>query len=347
MGNRSMRSENRPTSISVALCTFNGSQFLEEQLSTINNQTILPNEIIICDDGSTDHTKTIVERFRTIAKMPVLFFTNDERMGYSRNFMKAASLCCGDLIAFCDQDDLWYTNKLQVSMQKFEDRRVLLTYHAVDLVDAEGRFLRTYTDRDPGAPLLPPLYGSPWVFGMGFTIMFRRCLKLGAELSELTFDQNIPDKPVSHDQWYTFLASAFGHIAYIDTPLAGYRQHSSNVVGALKPLDVPPKGIHERVRAQSDEYQRCSDASGTRAEILRLSCAYKRAPLRERALEGARKYDRLRELFSKRTQLYRSKSRIEKVKLIGSIYALGGYANCKPWSFGRKAFLKDIVISQI
>ena len=138
-----MRSENRPTSISVALCTFNGSQFLEEQLSTINNQTILPNEIIICDDGSTDHTKTIVERFRTIAKMPVLFFTNDERMGYSRNFMKAASLCCDDLIAFCDQDDLWYSSILQVSMQKVEDLRVLLTYHAVDMVDAESHFLRT------------------------------------------------------------------------------------------------------------------------------------------------------------------------------------------------------------
>jgi glycosyltransferase involved in cell wall biosynthesis len=99
--------------ISVAMCTYNGSKFLAEQLSSIREQTKLPHELVICDDGSTDATPRIVHAFALDAPFPVRFFRNQATLGSTRNFEKAINLCAGQAIALCDQDDIWQPNKLE------------------------------------------------------------------------------------------------------------------------------------------------------------------------------------------------------------------------------------------
>ena len=333
--------------ISIALCTYNGAHFLEAQLNSLAGQTRQPLEIVICDDGSDDETDGIIRNFSCTAPFQVHYIKNDDRLGYSRNFMKAASFCQGDLISFCDQDDIWYPGKLKKVEQYFLNEEVVLAYHAVDLVDSEGVFIRKYNDRFPGRTLLPPLTGSPWIFGMGFSIMIRSALKVGVEFSSLTFDQNIPDKPISHDQWYTFLASVLGYIAYDETSLAGYRQHSTNVVGALKKLRPSPKGFRDGAALDAEEYGRCAGACASRAKILRLLSQSVSSSLRERVLAGAVKYENLYEMFVIRDKMYRSHSVVERLSLIKSLYALSGYGENKPWTFGRKAMLKDLSLSVI
>lgn len=99
-------------SISVAMCTYNGSAFLQEQLDSIAAQTRLPDELVICDDGSSDSTVDIVERFAHGVSFRVQLFRNPQNLGSTRNFEQAMRLCTGDLIALSDQDDVWMPEKL-------------------------------------------------------------------------------------------------------------------------------------------------------------------------------------------------------------------------------------------
>lgn len=106
--------------LSVALCTYNGEAYIAEQLDSILSQEKPVSQIIICDDGSTDGTlKTLSEytaRFPNIIKV----YQNPENLGYIGNFEKAMSLCTGDLVFLCDQDDRWYKNKTVVITDIFE-----------------------------------------------------------------------------------------------------------------------------------------------------------------------------------------------------------------------------------
>jgi glycosyltransferase involved in cell wall biosynthesis len=115
--------------LSVAMATYNGERFLEEQLFSIARQIRLPDEMVVSDDGSNDGTIDILERFATSAPFPVRVYRNIKPLGYGDNFLKAASLCHGDLIAFSDQDDVWLENKLANSLSFFDDDDVLLSVH--------------------------------------------------------------------------------------------------------------------------------------------------------------------------------------------------------------------------
>jgi glycosyltransferase involved in cell wall biosynthesis len=81
--------------ISIALATFNGARFLKDQLASLVEQTFLPAELVVTDDGSTDETLAILEWFSHVAPFHVSVHLNHQRLGYGMNFLKAASLCSG------------------------------------------------------------------------------------------------------------------------------------------------------------------------------------------------------------------------------------------------------------
>ncbi len=100
------------TRISVAICTYNGEKYLSEQLASIAAQTRLPDEMVVCDDCSSDATPDLVEEFARSAPFPVRFFRNPINLRSTKNFEHAIALCDGDFIALCDQDDIWLPEKL-------------------------------------------------------------------------------------------------------------------------------------------------------------------------------------------------------------------------------------------
>src|SRR3712207_5989304 len=101
-------------SLSVALCTYDGARYLPEQLESLARQRRLPDELVVCDDGSADDTVDVVRRFADRAPFAVRLSLNPQNLGFVKNFEQAIRLCRGDLIALADQDDVWHPQKLEL-----------------------------------------------------------------------------------------------------------------------------------------------------------------------------------------------------------------------------------------
>src|SRR4051812_23010348 len=130
----------RAPTISVALCTFNGAEYLPAQLASIAAQSRLPDELVVHDDASSDGTPALVEAFVAQAPFPVRLHRHAERLGSIRNFDSAIAACAGDLIALSDQDDVWRPDKLRAIARRFDaDAGVGLVFSDADLVDAALR----------------------------------------------------------------------------------------------------------------------------------------------------------------------------------------------------------------
>src|SRR5215469_5846511 len=95
------------------MCTFNGARFFRGRPASIHKQDRPPDELVICDDGSSDGSIEIVTEFAQDSDFPIRLVINDENLGSSKNFEKAVSLCQGDIVALADQDDVWYRQKLR------------------------------------------------------------------------------------------------------------------------------------------------------------------------------------------------------------------------------------------
>ena len=134
---------------SVALCTFNGEKFLQEQLSSILLQSVSVNEIVVCDDGSTDQTIEILKNYQ--GKFPKLFriYRNEKNLGYVLNFEKAMSLCSGDIIFLCDQDDLWEKNKVEVVLEHFKtNKKINVLCHNIGMLKGNELIHTTFWNED-------------------------------------------------------------------------------------------------------------------------------------------------------------------------------------------------------
>ena len=107
------------TSISVALCTYNGEPFLSAQLRSIAAQDRPPDELVICDDGSSDGSLEVIRGFARCSRIPTRVVVNDKNLGSTRNFEQAISLCQGEIVLLADQDDVWYPYKLRRIQEVF------------------------------------------------------------------------------------------------------------------------------------------------------------------------------------------------------------------------------------
>src|SRR5579862_5858669 len=124
--------------LSIAMCSYNGSRFLNDQLQSIRDQMLSPDELVVCDDASSDETTQILERFALSAPFPVRILRNERNLGPARNFEQAIRLCQGDLIALCDQDDYWHPNKLQVLSHRMQDTNIGGAFSDAELMDVDS-----------------------------------------------------------------------------------------------------------------------------------------------------------------------------------------------------------------
>ncbi len=212
--------------ISIALATFNGAQFLKEQLESLVEQTFLPAELVVTDDGSTDETLAILEWFADVAPFPVSVHRNEHRLGYGINFLKAASLCSGDVIAFADQDDVWLPAKLERLRKAFGHAHVDFVAHAAEVTDV--RLVRT-GKRYPDI-VVDWCFAADEVceiFYPGFAIAVSRKFFGGVRdvMSRPGFDVE------AHDELLCGLAAVGCKRCELSESLVLYRQHGANLIG--------------------------------------------------------------------------------------------------------------------
>jgi glycosyltransferase involved in cell wall biosynthesis len=210
------------TTISIAMATYNGAKFIREQLDSLAAQTVLPCELVVTDDGSTDKTLEIIADFLVRAPFPVHIHRNAQRLNYRANFMQCANRCSGDLIAFCDQDDIWDQDKLATLVDHFDNAAEDLIFHDFRVVDANG---------NPVMSEPVPASLDRWTVVRGLTQAFRRTLLMYSDLWELSVDHLNPTEHLAHDQWFVFLAHSFNSIHHLSQPLLSYRVHAGNLYG--------------------------------------------------------------------------------------------------------------------
>ncbi|QRR02820.1 glycosyltransferase family 2 protein [Dyadobacter sandarakinus] len=221
--------------VSVAMCTYNGERFLPEQLKSIAGQTVPVDELIVCDDRSSDSTVQIIRDFAKTVSFPVQIHINEQNLGSTRNFEKCLSLCSGDLIFLCDQDDIWRADK--VSVQK----NYLDTHPDIDAVFSDAMMVND--DSQPTGRTIwqeiefDEVSQKQWTDGKPHEILFHGFVVTGATLAlrksaleRLTpFPTHVPD--LIHDAWIAMLLSLQNKIDFIADTLISYRVHSSQQVG--------------------------------------------------------------------------------------------------------------------
>ncbi|WP_162601906.1 glycosyltransferase family 2 protein [Occallatibacter savannae] len=217
--------------ISIAMCTFNGGRYLTEQLESIASQSRLPSELIVCDDGSTDDTIALLNRFKANAPFSVTIVKNAARMGSTRNFDQAIGMAQGEFIALCDQDDRWLPHKLDRLSRCLVDNAFLGgVFSDAELIDGDGRRVgKTVFGQHRFTPAKQRSFVSCPTATLlkhdvitGATLMFRSNIR--------RYCSPIPATWV-HDGWLAWMLALHSRVTLIAEPLIEYRIHAGQQLG--------------------------------------------------------------------------------------------------------------------
>ncbi|WP_075675422.1 glycosyltransferase [Stenotrophomonas sp. TD3] len=248
-----------PASVSIAVCTYNGERFLQEQLDSLLAQTRRPNQIVIRDDLSSDGTLALLQAFvprAEAAGIAVDLQVNPQNVGYRRNFDGALRACTGEIIFLCDQDDVWHANKLARFCAEFDARPRLLALNCdAQLIDEAGESL---SKKLFAALRHRKAERSRMRAGDGFRVTLKLKMMTGATMAlrrEVLADAlPLPDSEWVHDAWIAAWAAARGDIDSLADTLISYRLHSGNQLG-LGGNDPIPRPVRRRLQLDSEQAQ--------------------------------------------------------------------------------------------
>jgi glycosyltransferase involved in cell wall biosynthesis len=327
---------------SVAMCTYNGAKFLQEQLRSIAAQSLPVQEIVICDDCSEDSTCAIVESFSREHPGMVHFYRNATRLGYSQNFAQAISLCRGDIIFLSDQDDSWLPTKVERIAALFANDGQCAVVSVAAIVTDE--------DLKPNGKKVSPMFKTleekPATFSArihqssayGCTLAFR------ASLAPLIF-------PISphwgHDNWICFIASRFTEIRGIEDPLMFYRRHRATT-GINDKLDFGPFGqiVAAAKRSKRIDYEHDREKwVDMNEQLKRIFESNSPANLRDGILGSKNAIlDEVQARLEFSEQRLRIVARPRPLRLAPAlrVYFAGQYAE---FASGWKSFVKDLLIA--
>ena len=213
--------------ISIALASFNGSKFIGKQIDSILSQTYQDFELVICDDCSTDNTWKILEEYAQ-KDSRVRIFKNETNLGFKKNFEKAISLCSGDYIALCDQDDMWLDNHLDVLLTNLNDSTASVGNAAImdgndnkidEVLSDRDRYFVDGSKEDKLIRIL--FYGNPF---QGTSSLYKRSI--------FDYAIPIPDGVDYHDAWFASVACCLNGLNYTYDVITYYRIYGNNTSGS-------------------------------------------------------------------------------------------------------------------
>jgi len=188
------------------MATYNGANYLKEQLDSIYNQTYKNIEVIVTDDCSTDGTVEILEQY--VQTHGLKYYVNEKNLGFVKNFEKAISLCEGEYIALADQDDVWLPEKLKTLMAKIGSK--LMIHSDCFIINAKGEIVTSSWKKENGYMV------------SGTVLMHRNLLD-----SACPFPRGLKH----HDWWLALCAATRNSLKYTDECLIQYREHVAQETG--------------------------------------------------------------------------------------------------------------------
>lgn len=221
--------------VDILLAAFNGEKYIAQQIDSILNQTYEDWKLYISDDCSCDNTVNIVKKYLEKYPDKIVLIQSTNSSGSSKNhFFKMLKYSVSEYIMFCDQDDIWLSDKIQLTIEKmiecekqYRINTPLLVHTDLKVVDENLKIISNslfkYQSLSYERSKLNNLLGQNIVTGC--TMMINR------ELLDLTRN-NIPKDAIMHDWWLALVASAFGQVIFLQSSTVLYRQHCNNEVGA-------------------------------------------------------------------------------------------------------------------
>lgn len=262
--------------ISVAMCTYNGEEFLNEQIDSILNQSMQVNEIVVCDDGSTDKTIKILNEY--LALNPDLFkiYINEVNLRSVKNFEKAINLCTGDIIFLSDQDDIWVKEKVESYMEYFiKNPRINVLASNGYCLDHLSEVKEKYAIWDVPAFLRAENINVNYYnlitqignLATGASMAFRKEI-----LNEVLPFPIIKD--FHHDEWIAIISSKKNSFELLDEKYFYYRIHKNQQVGGVfyKKNEITRKSLTHLF----DLYESDSSLVILKRRLKKLAFSYQR-----------------------------------------------------------------------
>lgn len=215
----------------IVLSTFNGVRFLDELLRSLSCQNYPDVDLIVRDDGSSDATVDILERWK--GRLRIRAIERAHNIGASQSFFRLLNMAPKDrFVLLADQDDIWYPDKVAravAALRAAGDAQPTLYCARLAVCDSNGNVV----NHSPLWPN-PPSFGNALVenIATGCTIA------LNPAFMRLVHGSRVPKRAIMHDWWLYLMATAFGSVVYDPNPCASYRLHEKNVVG------LPSNRIH-------------------------------------------------------------------------------------------------------
>ena len=343
--------------ISVALATYNGAKFVREQLESVNDQTRAPDELVVVDDGSTDSTLELLAEFSAHARFPVRVHRHECNLGYTTSFLTAASLCSGDWIAFCDQDDVWLPEKLAIVERNANRRNVLLIAHSAELVtdtlESTGSFhpsfQRTRIYRGWQLPT--------WWIVEGFALAFR------ADLLQILVEHERGQgggklfmvREGGHDAAISRLARTLGDVVTLSDCLALHRCHVESLTTTYMRGDARDIRRSRRIASRisrilaidgAELFARQSRDSLRQAEIFGRSAYNQEDPVLKGKLMRAEAHYTAYSLWAaERAGLYQEAETGRRIRRLWHLARKFGYVRFNGRSMiGMRSCVKDIIL---
>jgi len=230
--------------ISIVMTTYNGEKYIIKQLESILNQTRLPDEVIICDDVSSDNTEAIVSKFIIDNSLHNwIFIRNEKNKGWKKNFLDAIAMATGDIIFCADQDDVWMSDKVEImSLIMEEDRRIKCLSGNLLAIDSSGvEFESMYPIGNNTGEITQVPFTSKFnnIILLGCTLCFTR------EIAEIIGEINVDS--FHHDAQICRLSAIVDGTYIIDRCVIKYRIHQSNSSGIVQGICFGSSSLKKRI----------------------------------------------------------------------------------------------------
>lgn len=218
--------------VDILLATYNGENYLRQQLDSILNQTYTNFKLIISDDMSTDSTVQILKEYVQKDKR-IVVYTQEKNLGVISNFEFLLTKVESKYYMFSDQDDIWNEDKIEKTMTKLKETDADLVFTDLEVVDNEIKTIHNSYWELKGLKEKIEKYN-------GFDALYLNNYVTGCTLlaKAETIQKSMPipknSKYVLHDYWIALIASQTGKIEFLNEPTIKYRQHKNNRVGSDK-----------------------------------------------------------------------------------------------------------------